>query len=57
MVSQFTLNMFSILSLLLCMVYVGDQVSFASVQLSQYHLLKRLFLLHFKLLTPLSNIN
>ena len=27
------------------------------VQISQYHLLKRLFLLHFMLLPPLSNIN
>ena len=29
----------------------------AAVQLSQHHLLKRLFLLHFMLLPPLSNIN
>ena len=28
-----------------------------AVQISQYHLLKRLFLLHFILLSPLSNIN
>ena len=28
-----------------------------AVQISQHHLLKRLFLLHFMLLPPLSNIN
>ena len=32
-------------------------VEYVAVQISQHHLLKRLFLFHFMLLPPLSNIN
>ena len=54
------LSPLSTLNLFLCMVEVGDRVSFflhVAVQLSEHHLLKRLSLLHFMLLLPLSNIN
>ena len=48
------------MSLFLCMVYVGDRVSYflhVAVQISPHSLLKRIFLLHFMLLLPLSNID
>ena len=51
------LSLLSTLSLFLCMVQVGDQVLFflhVAVQISQHHLLKRLFLLHFRLPPPYS---
>ena len=54
------LSLLSTLNLFLCMVYVGDRVSFllqVAVQLSQHHLMKKLFLLHFMLLPPLLNSN
>ena len=54
------LSLLSILNLFLCMVLSWwSSFSFlhVAVQLSQHHLLKRLFLLHFIPLPPLSNIN